>query len=87
MELQEQQAKAIVHEINQVLPQKINLMNQKGIIIASTDPDRVHTFHGGAPKLLIKVWMNCAYIATMNILALAQVPILYFKLPMNRLVF
>ena len=28
MELQEQQAKAIVHEINQVLPQKINLMNQ-----------------------------------------------------------
>lgn len=52
MELQEQQAKAIVHEINQVLPQKINLMNQKGIIIASTDPDRVHTFHGGAAKII-----------------------------------
>lgn len=41
MELQEQQARAIVHEINTVLPQKINLMNKEGIIIASTDPERV----------------------------------------------
>lgn len=52
MELQEQQAKAIVHEINQVLPQKINLMNKRGIIIASTDPERVHSFHGGAARII-----------------------------------
>lgn len=67
MELQEQQAKAIVHEINQVLPQKINLMNQKGIIIASTDPGRIHTFHGGAAKIInqgldeLRIYSNDEY--------------------------
>lgn len=52
MELQENQAKAIVKEINQVLPQKINLMNRKGLIIASTDPERVNTYHGGAARII-----------------------------------
>ena len=52
MELQEQQARAIVHEINTVLPQKINLMNKGGIIIASTDPERVQSFHGGAARII-----------------------------------
>lgn len=52
MELQEQQARAIVHEINTVLPQKINLMNKEGIIIASTDPERIKTFHGGAARVI-----------------------------------
>ena len=52
MELRVQQARAIVHEINTVLPQKINLMNKDGIIIASTDPGRIHTFHGGAARVI-----------------------------------
>lgn len=52
MELRVQQARAIVHEINTVLPQKINLMNKDGIIIASTDPERIHTFHGGAARVI-----------------------------------
>lgn len=52
MELQEQQARAIVHEINTVLPQKINLMNKESIIIASTDPERVQSFHGGAARII-----------------------------------
>lgn len=52
MELSVQQARAIVHEINTVLPQKINLMNKDGIIIASTDPERIHTFHGGAARVI-----------------------------------
>lgn len=52
MELQEQQARAIVQEINTVLPQKINLMNKEGIIIASTDPERVQTFHGAAARII-----------------------------------
>lgn len=52
MELQEQQAQAIVQEINKVLPQKINLMNKEGLIIASTDPERVQTFHGGAARII-----------------------------------
>ena len=54
MELRVQQARAIVHEINTVLPQKINLMNKDGIIIASTDPERIHTFHGGAARVIRK---------------------------------
>ncbi len=67
MELQQQQAKAIVHEINKILPQKINLMNKKGIIIASTDPERVNTFHGGSARLInegldeLRIYSNTEY--------------------------
>lgn len=52
MELSEPSAREIVREINSVLPQKINLMNRDGIIIASTDPERVGTFHGGAARIV-----------------------------------
>ena len=45
-------AKAIVREINSVLPQKINLMDTQGTIIASTDPLRIGTYHEGAAKIL-----------------------------------
>lgn len=62
MELRVQQARAIVHEINTVLPQKINLMNKDGIIIASTDPERIHTFHGGAARVIRETSTSCASI-------------------------
>ena len=52
MELQEYQARSIIKEINQVLPQKINLMNKQGIIIASSDPARINTYHGGAARII-----------------------------------
>ena len=52
MELSEPSAREIVREINSVLPQKINLMNKDGIIIASTDPERVGTYHGGAARIV-----------------------------------
>ncbi len=52
MELQEYNAREIVQEINSVLPQKINLFNKRGIIIASTDPKRIGTFHGGAARVV-----------------------------------
>lgn len=52
MELSRRSATEIVREINSVLPQKINLMNKRGIIIASTDPQRVGTFHGGAARII-----------------------------------
>ena len=52
MQLEKQQAMAIVREINSVLPQKINLMDTRGCIIASTDHGRIGTYHGGAARLI-----------------------------------
>ena len=52
MELSKTNATEIVREINSVLPQKINLMNKQGIIIASTDNKRIGTFHAGAYKII-----------------------------------
>lgn len=52
MELSKHSAERIVREINEVLPQKINLMNKKGIIIASTDAARIGEFHGAAYKII-----------------------------------
>lgn len=51
MELSKHNALQIVREINSVLPQKINLMNKHGIIIASTDESRIGSYHGGAAKI------------------------------------
>lgn len=51
MELSKHNALQIVREINSVLPQKINLMNNHGIIIASTDESRIGTYHEGAARL------------------------------------
>lgn len=51
MELSKHNALQIVREINSVLPQKINLMNNHGIIIASTDETRIGTYHEGAARI------------------------------------
>lgn len=52
MELSRRSAELIVREVNEVSPQKINLMNRQGIIIASTDASRVGQFHGAAARLV-----------------------------------
>ncbi len=52
MELSQHNALQIVKEINRVLPQKINLMDKHGIIIASSDASRIGTFHSGAAKMI-----------------------------------
>ena len=52
MDLSKHNALQIVREINSMLPQKINLMNTHGIIIASTDESRIGTYHGGAAKVV-----------------------------------
>lgn len=52
MELSKHNALQIVREINSVLPQKINLMNKHGIIIASTDESRIGSYHEGAAKIV-----------------------------------
>lgn len=45
-------AKKIIQEISTILPYDINIMNENGIIIASTNPSRVDLFHEGAFKII-----------------------------------
>lgn len=52
MILSEKIAKNIVREVNAVIPMKINIMNEKGLIIASSDVKRINTFHEGAHQIL-----------------------------------
>lgn len=52
MELSRQIATNIVSEVNAVIPLKINIMNDSGVIIASSNPDRVGSFHDGALQVI-----------------------------------
>lgn len=52
MILSQKIAKNIVREVNDVIPMKINIMDEKGIIIASSDIKRVNTFHEGAYQIV-----------------------------------
>lgn len=45
-------AEKIIQEISTVIPYDINIMNENGIIIASTDPSRIDLFHEGAFKII-----------------------------------
>lgn len=42
----------IVREVNAVIPLKINIMNEKGVIIASSDRPRIGSFHEGAMRII-----------------------------------
>lgn len=46
------QAQAIVDELGEIVRQKINMMDEKGFIIASTDVSRIGNFHEGAKKII-----------------------------------
>ncbi|PMC37864.1 hypothetical protein CJ195_09655 [Bacillus sp. UMB0899] len=50
--LTKEMAQTIVNETSQKLNRNINIMNEKGIIIASTDPSRIDDIHGGAEEVL-----------------------------------
>lgn len=52
MELSKTDAREIVKEISTLLNKKLNIMNNKGIIIASSDNKRINTFHEGAFKII-----------------------------------
>lgn len=52
MELSKRMAGRIVAEVNAVIPQKISIVNPRGIIIASSDPACVGGCHAGAWQLL-----------------------------------
>ena len=56
-------AKAIVDKLMSVLGKNINLMDERGVIIASGSPDRVGTLHEGAAhaieqKKTFEIWAN-----------------------------
>ncbi len=42
----------IVHEINKTINEQVNMMDHKGMIIASTDASRIGTFHEGAKRVI-----------------------------------
>jgi carbohydrate diacid regulator len=54
VELQESDAREIVAEISKLLGIKLNIMNSRGFIIASSDERRVGSFHAGAYEIIEK---------------------------------
>ena len=52
MQLSKRNAEQIIQNINDILPHRLNLMDLHGVIIASTDPNRVGKFHGGAARII-----------------------------------
>ncbi len=54
MEISRSTAMRIVTELSEIISQKVNLMDEKGMIIASTDPERIGTLHVGSQEVLEK---------------------------------
>lgn len=52
MQLSKRNAEQIIQNINDILPHRLNLMDLHGMIIASTDQQRVGKFHGGAARII-----------------------------------
>lgn len=52
MLISHESAMRIVTEMSSILKHDVNMMDEKGLIIASTDPHRIGTVHGGALALL-----------------------------------
>ena len=52
MFLAAQQAQDIVEEIGAIVKQNINMMDERGVIIASTDKDRIGSFHEAAKRII-----------------------------------
>lgn len=52
MEITHAMAQPIVDRLSSVLKNHVNIINQEGIVIASSDPVRINTFHAGAVQAL-----------------------------------
>lgn len=52
MKLLDDIAKSIVSEISSTVNQNVNLMDHTGLIIASTNAERIGTYHEGAQKII-----------------------------------
>ncbi|MEG1931559.1 MAG: sugar diacid recognition domain-containing protein [Pygmaiobacter sp.] len=65
--LSKQNAMRIVTEISGIINQHVNMMDEQGMIIASTDPQRMGTFHGGSLRVIAEnleeliVWEDSQY--------------------------
>ena len=52
MKISRSTAMRIVTDLSDIVGQKINMMDENGVIIASTDPERLGMVHGGSLKVL-----------------------------------
>ncbi|MDR0652655.1 MAG: hypothetical protein LBG12_05040, partial [Synergistaceae bacterium] len=52
MNISRQNAMQIVFDISNIINQHINMMDENGLIIASTDPERVGTVHEAAQRII-----------------------------------
>lgn len=52
MQLSKEYAQSIVDEMKSVIHQDVNIMDQTGMILASTNPARIGSIHAGAVRLL-----------------------------------
>jgi carbohydrate diacid regulator len=52
MNISQQNAMQIVFDISNIISQHINMMDENGLIVASTDPERVGTFHEAAQRII-----------------------------------
>ncbi len=52
MDISKRNATYIVQEISKIIGEKINMMNADGVIIASSDANRIGTFHAAAKELI-----------------------------------
>ena len=52
MKLSQYNAELIVSEINEIINEKMNIMDSNGIIIASTDESRIGKMHAGARRII-----------------------------------
>lgn len=52
MKISRSTAMRIVTDLSDIVGQQINMMDENGLIIASTDPDRLGMVHGGSLKVL-----------------------------------
>lgn len=52
MNISKRNANYIVQEISKIIGEKINMMSAEGVIIASSDPNRIGGFHAAAKELI-----------------------------------
>lgn len=68
MNISKQNAMQIVTEISDIIGQHVNMMDERGKIIASTNPNRIGAFHEGAMRLIseqmeeLVVWNDDQYL-------------------------
>ena len=52
MDIKDIDTQTIANEMGRITKQHVNIMDTKGVIVASTDPARLNTFHAGSAHLL-----------------------------------